>query len=178
MTDAGSTLFDTAIGACGIAWGPQGVTAVALPAAAPAATRAWLRRRSPEAVPGPAPEAVRAAIDAIRALLDGEPRDLREVVLDVGGLSPFDRDVYAAARDIVPGQTCTYGEIAARLGDPGAARAVGGALGRNPFPIVVPCHRVVAAGGRAGGFSAPGGRATKLAMLDIERVHAAGATLF
>ncbi len=178
VTDAGSTLFDTALGACGIAWGPRGLTAVALPAADPVATRAWLRRRGGTATGGSPPAAVRAAIAGIVALLDGEPRDLLEVELDLGGVPAFAREVYAVARSVGPGRTCTYGEIAARLGDPGTARAVGGALGRNPVPIVVPCHRVLAAGGRAGGFSAPGGRATKLAMLDLERVHAPVATLF
>ena len=84
-------------------------------------------------------------------------------------MSEFDTAVYRVARDIPPGETLTYGEIAERLDDPGAARAVGQALGANPIPIIIPCHRVLAAGGRAGGFSAPGGVATKLELLEIER---------
>jgi methylated-DNA-[protein]-cysteine S-methyltransferase len=113
------------------------------------------------------------------ALLDGGDDDLTDVKLDLAGVEDFDRRVYAVARAIPPGATRTYGDIAAELGDLAAARAVGQALGRNPVPIVVPCHRVLAAGGRLGGFSARGGTATKLRMLDIERVHARGVpTLF
>ena len=98
------------------------------------------------------------AIDGIVALLAGEKRDLRELALDMEGLPAFNRRVYELARTIPPGATMTYGEIARRLGSPGMARAVGQALGQNPLPIVVPCHRVLAADGRMGGFSAPGGR--------------------
>ena len=103
------------------------------------------------------------------ALLSGEDADLRSVQLDLRAQSAFNAAVYELARGIAPGETSTYGEIATRLGDPGAARAVGQALGQNPIPIIVPCHRVLAAGGRAGGFSAPGGVMTKLKLLEIER---------
>ncbi|MGI8840516.1 MAG: methylated-DNA--[protein]-cysteine S-methyltransferase, partial [Caulobacteraceae bacterium] len=123
------------------------------------------------------PGAVRAAIEAMTALLAGEPRDLSPIVLDLTGVAQFDRRVHAVARAIPPGETATYGEIAARLGEPGAAREVGRALGANPFPIVVPCHRVLAAGGKAGGFSAPGGVATKARMLSIERARTSPAPL-
>lgn len=102
------------------------------------------------------------------ALLSGEPIDLADVVLDMDGVPEFHQRVYGVTRRIPPGETRTYGEIATALGEPGAARAVGQALGRNPFPIVVPCHRVLAAGGKAGGFSAPGGTRTKMKILDIE----------
>jgi methylated-DNA-[protein]-cysteine S-methyltransferase len=114
------------------------------------------------------PPDVQGAIDDIVALLRGEPRDLSAVALDMAGVPPFDRRVYAVARTIAPGATLTYGDIAARLDAPDQARAVGEALGQNPFAIIVPCHRVLAASGKAGGFSAPGGIATKLRLLSIE----------
>jgi methylated-DNA-[protein]-cysteine S-methyltransferase len=114
---------------------------------------------------------VKAATDGIVALLAGAKRDLREVLLDMAGIPEFNRRVYELARTIPPGSILTYGEIAMRLGAPGTARAVGQALGQNPFPIVVPCHRVLAADGRMGGFSAPGGVATKRRMLEIEGVE-------
>ena len=123
-----------------------------------------------EAMP---PPDVQQAIAAMVSLLAGEPADLSFVALDMEGVPDFHRRVYEVARTIPPGATLSYGEIAARLGDPGSARAVGQALGRNPFPIVVPCHRVLAAGGRTGGFSARGGTKTKLTLLAIE-----GAQLF
>ena len=119
-----------------------------------------------------------AAIEDIVALLAGHARDLSEFGLDLEGLADFDRRVYEVARTIAPGETMSYGAIAARLGDPGAARGVGQALGRNPFAIVVPCHRVVTADGRLGGFSADGGTATKRRMLAIEGAAAAPPTLF
>ena len=165
---AGYALFDTALGRCGIAWSARGVVAVQLPEADAATTRSRLARSAggaPEAAP---PPAVRVAIEAIAALLAGAKRDLEDVVLDESGVPDFHRRVYAAARRIPPGRTATYGELAAQLGLPGAARAVGQALGRNPFTLIVPCHRVLAAGGRSGGFSAHGGVTTKLRLLEIE----------
>ena len=163
------SFFDTAIGRCGIAWSDRGVAGVQLPEATSAATRARVQRRfHPVAEAEPTPE-VRAAIEGIVALLSGEDADLRFVQLDLRSQSAFNAAVYELARGIAPGETSTYGEIATRLGDPGAARAVGQALGQNPIPIIVPCHRVLAAGGRAGGFSAPGGVMTKLKLLEIER---------
>ncbi|MCC7413373.1 MAG: methylated-DNA--[protein]-cysteine S-methyltransferase, partial [Gammaproteobacteria bacterium] len=168
------TLFDTAIGRCAVAWSEAGIAGVHLPEARDSETRAQLLRRLPrarETAPG-AP--ARHAIDAIVALLQGEPRDLSPVTLDLDGVPPFHRRVYAVARAIAPGDTLTYGAIATRLGTPGAARAVGQALGRNPFAIVVPCHRVLAAGGRVGGFSARGGVTTKLRLLAIEAAHKGG----
>ena len=156
------TLFETALGRCGIAWGPRGIVSVQLPG--PSVT-ARLRRFGEESPP---PEHIRRAIEAIVALLEGEPRDLSGVVLDMDRVPEFNRRVYAAARAIAPGATLTYGEVAERIGERGAAQAVGQALGRNPFPIVVPCHRVLAAGGGLGGFSAPGGVDTKRRLLAIE----------
>ena len=117
----------------------------------------------------------------IVALLRGKPNapaDLSHIALDMEGVPPFHRRVYELARGIAPGTTLTYGEIATCLGDPGSARAVGQALGHNPFAPVVPCHRVLAAGGRSGGFSANGGVATKLRMLQIERASFGGPGLF
>ncbi|WP_436770776.1 methylated-DNA--[protein]-cysteine S-methyltransferase, partial [Yinghuangia sp. YIM S09857] len=177
MTTPGSTLFDTAIGRCGIAWGPRGVTRVQLPERDDRATRARLAGGAEPGAHGGAdvpPPEVRAAIEAIRALLGGEPRDLNDIVLDLDGVPEFNRRVYAVARAIPPGRTMTYGEVARSIGMPGAARAVGHALGRNPCAIVVPCHRVLAAGGASGGFSAHGGVDTKWRMLTIEGAPEAG----
>jgi methylated-DNA-[protein]-cysteine S-methyltransferase len=138
-----------------------------------------MRRRFPDAPETPPPPAVQRAIAAIVALLEGEKRELFDVALDMARVPAFERRVYEVARGIPPGATLTYGEIAARLGAPGEARAVGEALGQNPFPIVVPCHRVLAAGGKVGGFSANGGIATKLRLLSIEGARTSSApTLF
>lgn len=171
MPALGFTLFDTAIGRCGIAWSAAGIVVLQLPEASEAATRARLRQSCPGAAEGPPPSTVEAAIAAVCALLQGEPADLSGIVLDMAGVPDFERRVYAVAREIPPGETLTYGAVAARLGQPGAARAVGRALGRNPFALVVPCHRVVAAGGAMGGFSAGGGVATKRRILAIEGVR-------
>ena len=168
MTGRGFTLFDTPIGRCGVAWGPRGIAGVQLPEAGARETRARMRRRFPDAREAAPPPDVRRVLDAIAALLQGEESDLSGIALDMDGVSPFHRRVYEVARTIPPGSTLSYGDVAARLGAPGSARAVGQALGRNPFAIVVPCHRVLAAGGRAGGFSANGGVATKLRLLSIE----------
>ena len=168
MTASGFSLFDTAIGRCGIAWGERGVVGVQLPEASEARTLARMRRRFPDATAAPPPASVQRAIEGIVALLEGEAIDLCAVPLDLADVPPFERRVYAIARTIPPGSTLAYGDIAARLGDLGEARAVGQALGQNPFPIVVPCHRVLAAGGKIGGFSANGGIATKLRLLSIE----------
>ena len=168
MTAYRFTLFDTAIGCCGMVWSERGVAGVQLPEAGELKTRARMRRRFPGAhEEAPTPE-VQAALDRIVALLRGEASDLSALVLDMEGVPPFRRRVYEVARTIPPGATLSYGEIAARLGEPGMAREVGQALGRNPFALIVPCHRVVAAGGKAGGFSANGGVATKLRLLSIE----------
>jgi methylated-DNA-[protein]-cysteine S-methyltransferase len=164
------TLFNTAVGSCGVVWGAGGIVGVALPAEGDelSATRSHLAEAYPDAAEAPPPDEVRAAIDGMVALLAGEPTDLGAVRVDLAGLPEFYRRVYAVTRAIPPGSTLTYGEVAARLGMPGSVRAVGQALGRNPVPIVVPCHRVVAAAGALGGFSAPGGPATKRRMLQIE----------
>lgn len=164
----GFALFATAIGTCAVAWTDRGIARVLLPAESDGAVRARMVRDRPAASEQEPPEAAAEAIARMRALMDGAQDDLADVQLDWSGVSDFDRRVYGIARAIEPGSTLTYGEVARRLGDPGAAQAVGQALGRNSFPIVVPCHRVLAAGGKPGGFSAPGGRQTKLRMLVIE----------
>ena len=168
MTAHGVALFDTAIGRCGIAWSGRGVAGVQLPEARDVETRARLLRRFPGARETPPPRGVQRALDGIVALLRGEASDLSAVALDMDRVPPFHRCVYEVARGIGPGVTLSYGDIAARLGVPGSARAVGQALGRNPFALVVPCHRVLAAGGKVGGFSANGGITTKLRLLSIE----------
>jgi methylated-DNA-[protein]-cysteine S-methyltransferase len=154
--------FETAMGTCGLTWTDVGVSGVLLPGM-PGLSRRAARE------PGAVPETVRDVVDAVVALLDGERTELRWVVLDETGIDPFRRSVYAAAREIPPGATASYGDIARAIGKPDAPRAVGHALGENPFPIVVPCHRVLSATGALHGFSAPGGIATKRRMLEIER---------
>jgi methylated-DNA-[protein]-cysteine S-methyltransferase len=164
----GFALFDTAIGRCGIAWSERGIVAVQLPEATGAKTRARLQKRAPDALEGAAPPAVRLAIERIVAHLRGEAADIAAIELDLEGVGEFERRVYEIARNIPPGSSLTYGEIASRIGEPGAARAVGQALAHNPFPLVVPCHRVLGAHGKTGGFSANGGVSTKMRLLTIE----------
>jgi methylated-DNA-[protein]-cysteine S-methyltransferase len=178
MSDLAFALFETAIGPAGIVWNGRGVAGVQLPERSARATRDHVLRRYPGAREMPPPAAVQRAIDDIVALLGGEPRDLTYIVLDTAGLDDFNRRVYDVARTIPPGATMSYGEIAARLGDRALARDVGHALGENPFPVIVPCHRVLAAGGKAGGFSGPGGVVTKLRLLTIEGAQPNGPTLF
>jgi methylated-DNA-[protein]-cysteine S-methyltransferase len=162
------TLFDTSIGLCGIVWTAEGVAGIQLPEENQAATRARIEERFPKAAFLAPPEDVEHAIVDICAVIDGERRDLSTVRLDWARVAEFDRRVYEAARGIPFGSILTYGEIAARIGDPGAARAVGQSLGRNPFAVVVPCHRVVASGAKLGGFSAGGGTAMKAKLLAAE----------
>ena len=172
------TLFDTAIGRCGMVWGERGVRGFLLPEGREDQTRARLSKWMPDAQQATPPTRVQRAIDDVIALLRGQPRDLSDIVLDMDGVPSFHQRVYAVARTIPPGATRTYGEIAAQLGDKSAARAVGQALGRNPFPIIVPCHRVLAAGGKVGGFSANGGITTKLRLLTIEGAYSKPRDLF
>ncbi len=171
----GFTVFDTAIGPCGLAWRNDLVTGTSLP---DTGLRARLAKRFPDAVEGPPPPSVRTAVDGIVALLAGARQDLAAIPLDLSGVPEFHRRAYEVARTIPPGKTVTYGEIAHRLGMPGSAQAVGQAMGQNPVPIIVPCHRVLAAGGKDGGFSAHGGVATKRRMLVIEGALADEPTLF
>jgi len=171
----GFALFETPIGPCGIAWGPRGIVGVQLPEGSAARTRARLERRFVESQEATPPPRFRAVQREIVALLCGEARDLSHIGLDMQGLPAFRRRVYEAARAIPPGATCSYGELARRIDSPAAARAVGQALGHNPFAIIVPCHRVVAANGRIGGFSADGGVTMKQRLLAIEAAAVAAA---
>ena len=168
MTGQSLAIFDTAIGRCGIVWGERGITGVQLPMGSEAMTRARIRQRYGDLLETAPSAQVKSAIEGIVELLAGKPNDLADVVLDLDGVPEFNRGVYDIARRIPPGQTLTYGDIAKRLGGVELSRDVGQALGRNPCPIVVPCHRVLAAGGKPGGFSANGGVATKLKLLAIE----------
>lgn len=183
MSPDGLAVFPTAVGHCGIAWHGESdvIVGCQLPEGGVDATLDRLRDRLPGAPvhePAAAPEFVRAAIEAITASLAGEDVDLSTIPLDLSGVPAFAARVYALAREIPRGTTVTYGELALRLGEPGAARAVGGALGANPFAPIVPCHRIVAAGGKPGGFSAAGGLATKERILAAEGVHLTEPTLF
>jgi methylated-DNA-[protein]-cysteine S-methyltransferase len=169
-------LFDTVIGRCGVAWGGSGLIGMQLPEAAPGAANpgvewARMRKRFPDAVETAPPPEIERVIERVLDLLAGGRDDLTDIALDLTEASEFNRRVYAIARAIGPGETSTYGEVARALGEPGAARAVGKALGENPWPIVVPCHRVLAASGGMGGFSAPGGTSTKARLLTIERAR-------
>jgi methylated-DNA-[protein]-cysteine S-methyltransferase len=168
------TLFDTPIGRCAIVWGEFGILGVFLPEPDDARTQKRLTRRFPGAIEALPSAGIQTAITQMTALLSGESLDLADVPLDMERIEPFRREVYAIARKIPPGETLTYGAIAERLGDKALARDVGEAMGKNPFPIVVPCHRVVAANGKLGGFSAPGGSNTKLKMLAIEGAAVGG----
>jgi methylated-DNA-[protein]-cysteine S-methyltransferase len=163
------TLFETAIGWAGLAWGDrQRLVGVHLPEADRETARRSFLRRFPDAVETAPTPMIDDAIAAIRDLLTGQPADLTHLPIDIERVPEFNARVYEIARAIPPGETLTYGEIAVKLGDRLLARDVGAALGQNPWPIVVPCHRVTAAGGKLGGFSARGGVNTKAKLLAIE----------
>lgn len=169
----GCCAIETPLGWIGLAWSGEGIVRVQLPDRDKAATLSRLTRglAGPSAVPCEAadrPGFVNAAIDRLLRFADGEPIDFSDVPIDLGDIDGFRRDVYAAARRLAYGETVTYGELAAAAGHAGLARETGQALGRNPVPIVVPCHRIVAAGGLIGGFSAPGGSDTKRRLLEME----------
>ncbi|HEY2660760.1 MAG TPA: methylated-DNA--[protein]-cysteine S-methyltransferase [Caulobacteraceae bacterium] len=168
MTNSGYSLFDTAIGVCGVGWRERGLVGVLLPEVGGAPARARLHGRFPDLIETTPPPEIQAVIDSIVALMNGEAINLSDAPLDLDIVSPFERRVYAIARAIPPGRTMTYGEIAVQLGDKLLAQQVGQAMGNNPWPIVVPCHRVLGAGGKMVGFSAPGGVSTKERMLAIE----------
>jgi methylated-DNA-[protein]-cysteine S-methyltransferase len=173
------TLFPTAIGRCGIAWRSETIIATHLPEKSDLQTQGRLIARAEGAKAGDPPLAVQHTIVAITALLAGERTDLSFIPCDFSAIDPFNARVYRITRTIQPGETLTYGAIAMQLGERFLAQAVGQALGRNPFPIIVPCHRVLGAGGRLTGFSANGGLETKLRMLAIEGAHVGEApTLF
>ena len=168
-------LFDSPIGSCGIAWNATGIAGFHLPLATAQATRSRLQQRWAGAIEGPPPAGVQRVIDRVLALLAGEAIDLSDIPVDLADAPEFHRKVYEVARTIPPGRTMTYGEIAKRLGAPQESREVGQALGRNPIAIIVPCHRVLGADGKMGGFSASGGVATKRRILEIEGAAALSA---
>jgi len=168
-------LFDTPIGRCGVAWTDAGIAGLQLPEVRESETRARLQRRFPDAREEQPPATIQQAVDAITALLRGQPSDLSGINLDLARVPPFNRQVYEIARTIPPGGTLTYGEIASKIGEPATARAVGQALARNPIAILIPCHRVLAANGKLGGFSASGGIQTKLRLLALEGRERSGA---
>ncbi len=162
-------LFSTPIGECALIWGHVGVAGLALPERDTHATRERLVRHF-EAPSETSPTTdIARAIANVQQLLRGDSVDLSTIVLDMGAIPPFNQRVYTAARAIPVGETITYGELAKRIDSPKSSRAVGRALGRNPFAIIVPCHRIVSASGGLGGFTAHGGITTKQRLLAIER---------
>jgi methylated-DNA-[protein]-cysteine S-methyltransferase len=162
-------VFETAAGFCAIAWSDAGIARFHLPTATAAATEQDLRRRLVDAEPGTPPADVVAVIEAAKRYFAGEQVDFSNVSLDLRGQDEFFAKIYAAARRVGWGRTTTYGSLAKELGvGPEAARDVGQAMAKNPVPLIIPCHRVLAAGGKLGGFSAPGGSATKQRMLEME----------
>lgn len=167
------TLFPTAIGDCCIAWRGDVVVASSLPEETPAATAARIVERTGATNAKP-PPAIDRAIQSIISLLEGEKADLSFVACDPGDVGAFAEKVYAITCAIPVGETLTYGDVASQLGNKLFAQRVGQALGRNPIPIIVPCHRVVGANGKLTGFSAPGGVQTKLKMLEIEGAKIGG----
>ena len=173
MERSSYAFFETPLGLCAIVWDARGIIGTQLPEAGRGIATRRLQRRFPDAHNGPPPPAIGAAMARIAAALGGAKDDFGDLALDWRAVGAFDRAVYQAARAIPAGETITYGALAQRLGDPGRAQAVGQALGRNPWPIIVPCHRITGSDGRMGGFSAPGGRATKLKLLEIEGALAA-----
>jgi methylated-DNA-[protein]-cysteine S-methyltransferase len=176
MADLSFTLFDTPIGTCGLTWNEVGITGLQLPEKTAAATRVRVLRRWLGVEETPPTPAIQGAIDRVLKLLDDGKTDLTDIPLDLSAAPAFNQKVYEVARAIPPGQTMTYGEIAKRIGaQPQEAREVGAALGKNPIAIIVPCHRVLAANGKMGGFSATGGVDTKRRILEIEGASALGA---
>jgi methylated-DNA-[protein]-cysteine S-methyltransferase len=164
-------VFETAAGFCAIAWSDAGITRFMLPSRTAEATEHNLRRRIPNSALGAPPAHVLAAVDAAKRYFNGEQIDFSDLQLDLGGQADFFKQIYAAARRVAWGQTTTYGALAKQLGaGPEVARSVGQAMAKNPVPLIIPCHRVLAAGGKLGGFSAPGGSATKQRMLELEGV--------
>ena len=168
MTGRAYTIFDTAIGWCGIAWSHAGIVGVQLPEAREIETRKRLFKIYPDAREMRPPREVKIAIEGIAALLRAEPCDFSDVTLDMSGIHSFDQRVYQATREIPRGKTLTYDEIAVRLKASGATRSVALAIGRNPFVIIVPCHRVLESGGYADKISPHGGLISKRRLLSLE----------
>lgn len=163
-------LLDTDLGWFGLAWSGNGLVRMQLPASGRDQTEAKLRQRLADAFRGEVDSGLAAGI---RAYAARQKVDFSDVPVDFAGVEAFRRTIYAALRQVGHGQTVTYGELAERAGFPGMAREIGVAMARNPVPLIVPCHRVLAAGGKLGGFSAPGGALAKARMLELERLEAA-----
>jgi methylated-DNA-[protein]-cysteine S-methyltransferase len=179
LAGRGYTIFDTTVGRCGIAWSQIGIVGVHLPEAREIETRRRMLRQYPEAKELSPPPEIEIAIDGIVALLRGQLADFSGVTLDMHGVTPFNRRVYVLARAIPRGETRTFAEVAKRLGASGASHAVGLAITRNPFTVLVPCHRVLPAAGQADGICANGGVITKRRLLSLEGAFASsGPTLF
>jgi methylated-DNA-[protein]-cysteine S-methyltransferase len=160
-------LFETQLGLCGIAWSEDGITRFRLPDPdRAAAEKALGARGTPQEPPPP----IAAAVDEAKRYFGGARIDFGRIALDLAGVDPFRRSIYDALRAVAWGETVTYGELAKRAGAPGAAQDVGVAMARNPVPLIIPCHRVLAAGGKLGGFSAPGRTQAKERMLALEGV--------
>jgi len=172
MTAVEYCVFNTAVGRCAILWRGMLLQRVLLPAADEGRLVALVRRIDPQASAAAPPAALAAVVDGIIALCSGQSPRFDDAPVDRALIEPFAGRVYAALAAVGFGETTTYGAIAEQLGDKGLARAVGAALGANPFPIVIPCHRVTASGGAIGGFSAPGGAETKRRLLEIEGAFA------
>ncbi|MBY5793132.1 methylated-DNA--[protein]-cysteine S-methyltransferase [Rhizobium leguminosarum bv. viciae] len=167
-------IFETAGGFCGIAWSDAGITRFQLPTKSAEATERLLLRRLPDAEAGAPTPAVLETVAAVKRYFQGEETDFSGVELDLASQDTFFRDIYAAARRVGWGHTTTYGALAKELGvGPEAARDVGQAMAKNPVALIIPCHRVLAAGGKIGGFSAPGGSSSKARMLELEGVNLA-----
>lgn len=167
-------MFETASGFCGLAWSALGVTRFQLPTKSAEATERLLLRRAPGAKAGAPTAEIAAAVEAVKRYFAGEETDFSDVALDLGDQDAFFSQIYAAARQVGWGRTTTYGALAKALGaGPEAARDVGQAMAKNPVALIIPCHRVLAAGGKIGGFSAPGGSAAKTRMLALEGIRMA-----
>jgi methylated-DNA-[protein]-cysteine S-methyltransferase len=165
-------VFETAMGFCAIAWSDAGVARFQLPTKSAGAADRSMRRRALGAEPAAPPEDIAAVVAAAKRYFDGEETDFSHVRLDLEGEDAFFTQIYAALRRVGWGDTTSYGTLAKEIGaGREAARDVGQAMARNPAPLIIPCHRVLAAGGRIGGFSAPGGSRTKMRMLELEGVR-------
>lgn len=164
------TLFETALGFAGIVWSDVGITRFQLPSQTAEATTRNLLRRAPGATRAEPPHQIVEAITAAKHYFAGEKIDFAHLPLDLSGQDDLFRDIYAAARRVGYGETTTYGALAKSIGrsDWEGARDVGQAMAKNPVALIIPCHRVLAAGGKLGGFSAPGGSETKIRMLELE----------
>lgn len=164
-------VFETAAGFCAIGWTPAGIARFQLPDRDGATAARNMLRRFPAAQPGTPPAPVAVAIAAAQRYFAGEAVDFSDLALDLDGQDEFFARIYAALRAVGYGRTTTYGALAKELGaGPEAARAVGQAMAKNPVPLIIPCHRVLAAGNKVGGFSAPGGADSKVKMLALEGI--------